>query len=158
MPEYRSYTRLYNFQEAELESDRKHWVSVAAAIIDGDLVLATRRRDNGKWEPPGGTLEPDETVIDGLRREIHEETGMIIGATRLSGIYKNMSQGIVALVFRAEHDGSQPKPTEEVAEFKWMTKEEVERNLDPAYACRLIDALKNESTPTVRSHDGTDLL
>ena len=121
-------------------------------------MLATRRRDNGKWEPPGGTLEPHEAVLDGLRREVHEETGIVIGPANLTGVYKNMNRGIVALVFRAEHDGSQPKPTEEVAEVKWMSREEIERNFDAAYACRLTDALDNLGAPAVRAHDGTDIL
>ena len=38
--------------EIVVDSDRKHWVSVAAAIFDGDRVLSIRRRDNEKWEPP----------------------------------------------------------------------------------------------------------
>lgn len=139
-----------------MESDRKHWVSVAAAIVDGGRVLAIRRRDNDKWEPPGGTLEADETVVAGLRREVLEETGITLGEVRLSGVYKNMDQGIVALVFRSEHDGTQPQPTAESADARWMTADEVRRLLDPAYAVRLLDAL--EEDVAVRAHDGVSVL
>ena len=47
----------------------RHSVSVAAAIFDdsGENVLLIKRRDNGRWEPPGGVLELDETIEDGLR-------------------------------------------------------------------------------------------
>ncbi len=55
----------------------KHSVSVAAAVVDADgRILVIRRRDNGHWEPPGGVLELDETIEDGLRREVLEETGL----------------------------------------------------------------------------------
>lgn len=150
---YTSYQRL----EALLDSDRKHWVSVAAAIVDGDRVLAIRRRDNDKWEPPGGTLEPDETVLDGLRREVLEETGMAIGQPRLSGIYKNMTRAIVALVFRCEHDGQVPKATSEAIETAWLNAAEIRERLDPAYAYRLLDALNAEAEIAIRIHDGVDL-
>ena len=142
--------------EAPLDSDRKHWVSVAAAIIDGDRVLAIRRRDNGKWEPPGGTLEPDEAIVVGLRREVAEETGLAISEPEMSGVYKNMSRGIVALVFRCLHDGSEPVPTSEAAEVRWLTRAEIESLLDPAYAVRLLDAFQPEIA--VRAHDGTHLV
>lgn len=131
-------------------------MSVAAAIVEGDRVLAIRRRDNGKWEPPGGTLELGETILDGLRREVSEETGLEIRSPVLSGIYKNMPRGIVALVFRCEAEG-QASTTDEVAEVKWMTAEEVGTHLDPAYGCRLLDALAF-GTAAIRAHDGTKVL
>lgn len=140
------------------DTERKHWVSVAAAIVRNDgRVLAIRRRDNQKWEPPGGTLEPEESIHEGLIREVWEETGLSIEPGPLSGVYKNMRRGIVALVFRCEHPGTDPRVSDEVVETRWMTAEEVEAELDPAYACRLLDALKNSETK-VRVHDGVDLL
>lgn len=36
----------------------RHSVSVAAAVVNAEgKILAIRRRDTGKWEPPGGILE-----------------------------------------------------------------------------------------------------
>ena len=43
----------------------------------------TQRRDNGHWEPPGGVLELDESILDGARREVREETGLHIEPERL---------------------------------------------------------------------------
>ncbi len=120
-------------------------------------MLAIRRRDNGKWEPPGGTLEPNETLLDGLRREVHEETGLAIVPGPLTGVYKNMERGIVALVFRCDRPNAEPRTSDEVAETRWMTSEEVEAELDPAYACRLLDAFEIK-TPSIRSHDGVELV
>ncbi|KAF7192063.1 8-oxo-dGDP phosphatase NUDT18 [Pseudocercospora fuligena] len=32
----------------------------------------------GYWEVPGGSMEPNETVLEGLSREVLEETGLIV--------------------------------------------------------------------------------
>src|SRR5919112_2400610 len=90
----------------------QHSVSVAAVIVNEQgQVLMTQRRDNGHWEPPGGVLELDESILDGLRREVREETGLNVEPERLTGIYKNMPRGIVALVFRAHVVGGAPSGT-----------------------------------------------
>src|SRR3954468_8293444 len=97
-------------------SSPRHSVSVAAAVVDEfGLVLVTQRRDNGHWEPPGGVLEVDESILDGLRREVLEETGLTIVPIRLTGVYKNMPRAIVALMFLARIVAGQPAPTDEAS-------------------------------------------
>src|SRR5919106_4723427 len=78
----------------------KHWVSVAGVIIEDGSALIIRRRDNSRWEPPGGVLENGESIEDGLVREVFEETGIRVEPVALTGVYKNMRRDIVALVFR----------------------------------------------------------
>ena len=78
----------------------RHSVSVAGVIFDDHgRVLAIRRRDNNQWQPPGGVLELGETFEEGVRREVLEETGMQVRVGRLTGVYKNMNLGVVALVW-----------------------------------------------------------
>lgn len=120
-------------------------------------MLVTRRRDNGKWEPPGGTLEPNETILDGLVREVREETGLGVVPGPLTGVYKNIAKGIVALVFRCEYNGEAVQTTDEVSEASWMNRHEIARTVDEAYACRLLDALEPGQV-SIRDHDGTALL
>ena len=51
----------------------RHSVSVAGVVVDdAGRALLIRRRDNGHWEPPGGILELNEDIEDGLRREVRE--------------------------------------------------------------------------------------
>jgi len=69
----------------------RHWVSVAAVVVDADRVLVVRRRDNGRLEPPGGVLELGESIPDGLRRDVCEETGSTVEPNALTGVYKNVA-------------------------------------------------------------------
>lgn len=60
---------------------------VAAVIWDAGSVLACRRAPGtssaGRWEFPGGKVEPGETREDALRREVREELAVDIRVGRL---------------------------------------------------------------------------
>lgn len=129
-----------------------HSVSVSAAIFDGDRVLVVQRRDNGKWEPPGGVMQATERIEEALSREVREETGLRITIDRLTGVYKNVTAGVVALVFRATPAAGQLTLNDEVAAFRWLTFDEVGEMVHPVFAARLLDAWLNEIA--VRDHDG----
>ncbi len=133
----------------------KHSVSVAAVITDDHgRALLIQRADNSHWEPPGGVLELGETIEDGLRREVQEETGLDIEPVQLTGVYKNMPRGIIALVFRAKVTGGQLDATGEATDFRWATPSEIKDLAAEAFAVRIIDALSGSSAPAVRQHDG----
>jgi 8-oxo-dGTP diphosphatase len=134
-----------------------HSVSVAGVVIDAqDRVLVIRRRDNGAWEAPGGVLELDESFEHGVQREIAEETGISVTVERLTGVYKNLTRGIVALVFRCQPQTLDAHPTAEAREVRWMTRDEVAKNMSPAFAIRVFDAFG--TTPHTRAHDGFNLI
>lgn len=136
----------------------RHSVSVAGVITDDDgRALLIRRRDTLHWEPPGGVLELGESIEAGLRREVREETGLTVEAAGLTGVYKNMARGIVALVFRCNVVGGQLMLNDEVSGFQWATPEEVKAMADEAFAIRVLDALANQPVPAVRHHDGVHI-
>jgi 8-oxo-dGTP diphosphatase len=135
----------------------RHSVSVAAAVIDRHgRLLVTRRADNDHWEPPGGVLELDETIEQGVAREVLEETGLVVEPEVLTGVYKNMARGIVALVFRCRLLDGEAQVTDEVSEIRWLEPHEVDAFMDEAYAVRMRDALA-DGPVRVRAHDGVRL-
>ncbi|MER8186501.1 NUDIX domain-containing protein [Kitasatospora sp. NPDC094015] len=135
-----------------------HSVSVAGVVVrDGGDVLVIRRADNNTWEPPGGVLELAESVEAGVRREVLEETGVEVEVERLTGVYKNMSLGVVALVFRCRPVGGTPSVSEESTVVQWIPAEEAAARMGAMYSVRLRDAL-GEGAPAVRAHDGRRLV
>jgi 8-oxo-dGTP diphosphatase len=136
----------------------RHSVSVAAVITDDhDRVLVVQRRDNGMWEIPGGVRELHESVHAGVRREVEEETGVLIEPERLTGVYKNLKLGVVALVFRARIVGGHPGPTDESQRVDWWTRDAVTAQMAETFAVRVTDALDAEQ-PAIRVHDGVHVL
>ncbi|WP_322747089.1 MULTISPECIES: NUDIX hydrolase [unclassified Frankia] len=136
----------------------RHSVSVAATIVNGQgQVLAVQRRDNAHWEPPGGVLELGESIDSGLRREVEEETGLLVAAEALTGVYKNMRLAVVALVFRCHVIGGTIRTSDETSRLRWMTPDDVRNDMAEAYAVRVLDAL-NDGPPAIRAHDGRVLL
>ena len=63
-------------------------VDVAVGVLidaEGRFLLTSRPAGKvyaGYWEFPGGKLEAGESVEQALRRELHEELGITIGAVR----------------------------------------------------------------------------
>lgn len=133
-------------------------VSVAAVVTDYEnRVLVIKRRDNGAWQLPGGVLELDERIEDGVVREVLEETNIVVRPIRLTGVYKNMNLGVVALVMRAEVISGEPKPTAESSQVDWWTRDRVGAEMSEAFAIRILDALEQETSAVVRHHDGVKL-
>ncbi|MFG1690380.1 NUDIX hydrolase [Nonomuraea sp. NPDC049269] len=142
-----------------MEHHSTHSVSVAGVLIDDQgRALLIQRRDNGHWEAPGGILERDEDITAGLLREIHEETGLDVEPVTLTGVYKNMTRGIVALVFRCKVIGGQLAETDEARAFRWVTADEVRSLASEAFAIRVLDAMRHNHAPAIRHHDGVHLL
>lgn len=138
----------------------RHSVSVAGVILDdAGRALLIQRRDNSHWEAPGGVLELDEDIRAGLKREVFEETGLEVHVDDLTGIYKNMKRGIIALVFRCRIVGGHAQETSEAQDLRWMAAEEVRALAAEAFAVRILDAMAAPSTPpAIRHHDGTHLI
>jgi ADP-ribose pyrophosphatase YjhB (NUDIX family) len=136
----------------------RHSVSAGGAVIREDgRMLAIKRADNGEWVLPGGIVELDEDPRDTVRREVLEETGIVVEPGQLTGVYKNMRLGVVSLVFRCRPVSGAAHPTAEATEIAWLDSAQVTGCMAEAFAVRLTDALDADE-PCIRIHDGQHLL
>jgi 8-oxo-dGTP diphosphatase len=134
-----------------------HSVSVTGIVVDeAGRVLVIQRRDNGHWEPPGGILERGETFEEGVAREVLEETGVQVEVEHLTGVYKNMTRGIVALVYRCRPLNGRPESSAEATQVRWVSPQKIDTLMTPAYGARILDAFASQTTS--RAHDGSQLL
>jgi ADP-ribose pyrophosphatase YjhB (NUDIX family) len=106
--------------------------AVDGAVFDdqGRLLLA-RRTDSGTWCIPGGGADVGESPSAAAEREVEEETGLRVRATRLLGVYDNrtwvlpsVARHAYYLVFECEVLGGELTPSNETSEFRWVTPDE----------------------------------
>jgi mutator protein MutT len=103
---------------------------VVAAVVERDRrFLVTRRPDGvhleGRWEFPGGKLEPGESHTDALRREIREELDAEVAVgTKILAASHRYSDRTVELHFYACGLCGEPVPRLG-QELRWVTRDEM---------------------------------
>ena len=90
-------------------------VGVLALIERDGALLLERRSDCGRWGLIGGGVDVEESLEDALRREVHEETNLVVDSQELYGVLSDPSRivrypdgnvvRLVAFVFRTEVEG-----------------------------------------------------
>jgi 8-oxo-dGTP diphosphatase len=90
------------------------------------LVLRAVEPFKGCWDIPGGFLEAGEHPLDGMLREVKEETGLDVRAIQLLGVYMDHSDldgdGIFTLnhYFVVEPIGGALRAADDVNAYRWF--------------------------------------
>ncbi|MGO8949461.1 MAG: NUDIX hydrolase [Ktedonobacterales bacterium] len=128
-------------------------IGVFAVIEGGGRYLLAHRNDIDWWNLIGGGLEYDETVEQGLAREVREEVGAEIEIIRLVGVYSKPRKREVVLTFlcRLAQNSPEPSTSDEVSEVNWFTSDALPENLLPKHRQRLEDALLGRGETIIRA-------
>ena len=134
-------------------------VAVAAIVRndDGDLLMI-ERTDNNLWAIPGGAQDIGESVVDTVRREVREETGIDVDVTGLSGIYSDPKHVIAyddgevrqefSLCFHARPIGGALRTSSESRRVHWVSPAHVdELNIHPSMRLRIEHGLRDRDQP-----------
>lgn len=116
-------------------------------------VLLTKRADNGLWCLPGGGMEAGESAAEACEREVWEETGLRVHATKLLGVYSNPDQLViypdgnkaffVVLNFEVEILEGTPGLSNETIDFGWFAVEEMDNMpMHGQHKSRVEDAIR----------------
>lgn len=115
---------------------------------DGRILLGRRAFDPGAgcWGLPGGFLDEGEPPLDGLRREVREETGLDVDPGELFGTWMQPhdERTVLCLVYRASVLGGAEQAADDVTELGWFAPADVPPDLGPTAFAEAISAWRDE--------------
>jgi 8-oxo-dGTP pyrophosphatase MutT (NUDIX family) len=111
--------------------------SVSALIHDDDGRILFVQHVEGRWQLPGGAVDPGERPAAAMQRECLEEAGITVEPIRIAGVfggpeyritYSNGDDaGWVVTVFEARIVAGEPSPSDdETQAVGWFTPEQIE--------------------------------
>lgn len=124
-------------------------VGVGGVIIAGGRTLLIRRGGpplEGQWSIPGGMLELGETIEEGVRRELAEETGIEVRVLDLIEVFERVIPGeegrtryhFVILDYLCEMVSGEARAASDVIDVAWAREEELEKFELTVIATRVI--------------------
>ena len=106
-------------------------IGVGAVIVSGGRVLLVRRDTEplrGEWSVPGGMLELGETLRDGVRREVLEETGVEVEPGEVLDVFDSIfTDGLgrtqyhyVLIDYLCRPVSGEARPGSDVSDVRWV--------------------------------------
>lgn len=105
-------------------------MTLAIAHRGDEILLGLKKRDFGKgrWNGFGGKLEPGEDIETALRREVKEESGMVLKKFDKRGIFKfifeNEPQTLEVHLYKILEYEGEPSESEEMLP-RWFSVSEI---------------------------------
>jgi ADP-ribose pyrophosphatase YjhB (NUDIX family) len=117
--------------------------AVSALVLDGRGRLLLARRafepDAGLWDTLGGFLDEGEHPLDGLRRELLEETGLHVEPDAFLGVFiDTYGKGpgaafVLNLAWEAHVVSGEMAAADDVSELRWFSPDELPSDSELAF-------------------------
>jgi ADP-ribose pyrophosphatase YjhB (NUDIX family) len=109
-------------------------IGVGAVIVSGHRALLVRRNTEplrGEWSVPGGMLELGETLRDGVRREVLEETGLTVEPGEVLDVFDSIftdasgrtQYHYVLIDYLCRPLSGDARPGSDVSDVRWVGPE-----------------------------------
>lgn len=103
---------------------------VRASVFDEqDRILMTRETADGLWTLPGGWIDVGESPSAAAEREVREETGYLVKATKLAAVFDKLRHQhppaphhAYLLFFICDLYGGEPATSVETSEVGWFAR------------------------------------
>jgi 8-oxo-dGTP diphosphatase len=100
---------------------------------EGRILLARRAVEpfKGRWDIPGGFLEEGEHPLDGMRRELREETGLEVEPLEFFGVWTDRYDGdstaeaTLNLYWTARAVSGEAQAADDVDDLRWFSRDEL---------------------------------
>jgi 8-oxo-dGTP diphosphatase len=136
------------------ENSPCHFVAACTLVTraNGDVLMVKTGFRPG-WEVPGGRVEIGESPYAAALRETIEETGIVSRITQMTGVYTNLTRGIVIFAFLGEYVSGEPTPSHETPEVGWIERTKVLSLIEePPMLARVRDMLNFNGQIIFRSY------
>ena len=110
-------------------------VAVGAVVVrEGHLLLVQRDKAPGEglWAVPGGQVVPGESLIEAVRREVREETGLDVSVGDIVWVGESIGPGeppawhYTIVDFAAEVVGGDLNPGDDARRAEWVARDALE--------------------------------
>ena len=119
-------------------------IGVKALILKEGKFLVMHKKgvEEDLWELPGGRMEFGETAEETLRREMIEETGLVVQPIRLLDTWNLIRRDyqISGIIYLCEFGEGEVRLSDEHDRFKWIDTDE--RSLEKMYEVFRVKMLK----------------
>jgi 8-oxo-dGTP pyrophosphatase MutT (NUDIX family) len=123
-------------------------MGVRAIVVDGQgRVFLIRHSYVAGWHLPGGGVEPGETLIAALTRELAEEGNITLAEPpALHGVFFNSRVSrrdhVAVFVVRGFHQAQPPQPNHEIIEHRFFAPDALPEGTTPGTRRRIAEALR----------------
>ncbi|WP_262177140.1 NUDIX hydrolase [Saccharococcus sp. Marseille-Q5394] len=149
-----------------------HIVACGGLVEDREGNMLIVKTEHGGWVFPGGQVEVGENLMDGVIREVKEESGIDVEVSHLIGVYTNSAiykwyDGVtdvptkIMFDFACKPVGGELCTSDETSDCKWVPKDEVLAYItQPAIRARIDEYFKFDGNVEYQeyvTHPGFDV-
>ncbi len=116
----------------------KLFIGAKALIVHEGKVLLLREAaydegtNEGKWDVPGGRINPEEPILEGLQREVTEESQLVIETEEVLGVFETFPEikgelcHVVRVFYKAKATTTNVVLSGDHDLYEWVSLEDLE--------------------------------